>query len=200
MISERVKISALIVLTIQLALNFGCTSSIELTKKILSPQFKILSSDNFIIAGVDITAKTSVDELSFSERNQISRAFDLKKLPFTFILNIIAENPNNGRSGTKNMSAFVSGFSGELLIDGKEAGTGKISDEFEIKTTSQFPVEIKTDLMKYFSGLSYEKLIEIIFVIKKEIDRISYRVTPAVYTDKGKLIPEKLTIVSSEFR
>jgi hypothetical protein len=200
LILDRVKISALFVLTISLTLIFGCTTTIELTRKVLSPQFKIQSLNNFKIAGINLTDKKSVYELTNNEQSKLSEAIAARKLPSSFTLNILAKNPNDGSGGTKKMFATLTGFNWRLLINEKETVRGALKEEIEIESDTIIPLKINLDLNKYFSELSDYSMTSFVFSIKNNLGEIGLKVKPVMETELGPLVTDEIIIVSKEFR
>jgi hypothetical protein len=200
LILYRVKISALFVLTIILASVFGCSTSIELTSRVLNPQFKIQSLDSFIIAGINIADKKSVSELTNNEKSKLSKAFASRKLPSSFTLNILAKNPNDGSRGTKKMFVTLNSFNWLLSIDGRETVKGKLNEEIEIKSDTVFPLEINLNLDKYFPELSKSSMLDFVFSIKNNLGEFALKVKPLMETELGPLVTDSIIIVAKEFR
>ncbi len=204
MILDRVKISVSLVLIVIFALTSGCTATIEITQSVRNPIFKILSLDNFKISGINIINikdKKSFPELTDIEQSKLSEAIAAKKLPSSFTLNILVQNPNDGSGGTRNMTALLKSFDWRLLIDGRETVSGNIKNEIEIKKDTVVTLNINIDLIKYFPELkSVNDLSDFAFSMGNNLSGYIVKVKPVVETELGPLVTSEISIVSKEFR
>lgn len=200
MIFDRIKITALILYAIGFIFNAGCTSTIEITKKVINPKFKLQSLSNYEIAGINVSGKKSVSELTDTEQSKLSEAIATKKFTSSFTLFISAKNPNDGNSGTRNMPVVLKSFFWQLLIGGKETVKGNIDKEIEIIADTVFTINISLDVNKYFPDVKDSNKINFAINLKDDLQNMGLKVKPIVETEFGNLITDEIIITNNDFR
>jgi len=117
-------------------------------------EFRIESTENMKLAGVNIQDKSALSDLSFTELAKIGSVMASGSLPLVFDLNIETKNPNPVLAAMNKLDWI-------LLIDDAEMTRGVLNKRIEIQanTVSTFPVAINFDVMKALSGKSRDALI-----------------------------------------
>jgi hypothetical protein len=117
-------------------------------------EFRIESTRNMKLAGVNMQDKTTKSQLSLIDITKIGAAVASGSLPLTFELNIAAKNPNPGLAAMNKLDWI-------LIIDDAEMTRGVLNQRVEIPANSiaQFPVQINFDVMKSLNGKSADALI-----------------------------------------
>lgn len=170
-------------------------------------QFKIGGTEDFRLAGIAISGKTSLSQFSALDALQLVGAFRAKKLPAAFVLNVLAVNPNDGTGGSRQTVSTLTSLECRLLIDGKPTVAGNIERPVEIPGTGQatvIPIRLSLNLFEFFGDRRYEDLVALALAIggaNRDPARLSLDAQPSVSTPLGTITyPGRLTIVSMAFR
>jgi len=170
-------------------------------------QFKIGGTDDFRLAGIPVSGKTSLSQFSALDALQLVGAFRAKNLPASFVLNVLAVNPNDGTGGSRQTVSTLTSLECRLLIDGKPTVVGNIERPVEIPGTGQatvIPIRLSLNLFEFFGDRRYEDLIALALAIggaNRDPVRLALDAQPTVTTPLGPIAyPGRLTIVSMEFR
>jgi len=169
-------------------------------------QFKIGKVNEFQVNGIDISNKTSLKDLSTSEIVSLSTVISQGKLPVSFIVNVNARNPNDGTGGYPRTDATIKSLKWRLFIDDVETISGDIDKSFEVPGTgevSDIPLKINLDLLKFFKGESFERVVNLVLAIggkNRNSSKITLYATPTVSTILGDIkYPGELKIIDKEF-
>lgn len=175
-------------------------------------EFKLGNVNNFRLAGINITNKKSVSDLSMSDAFKLTTAFTSKRLPAEFILNVDARNPNTAKAATGNTStssnttASITQFEWRLLIDDVPTITGNIASPVTVPgqgETTVIPLTVSIDLFEFFGKQGYDKLIDLATAIggSGNSARLKLDAKPTVKIGSFPITyPGRLTIVNHEFR
>lgn len=117
-------------------------------------EFRVESTENMKLAGVNLEDKSSMSDVSFTEMAKIGGAIAGGSLPLVFDLNIGVKNPNPDLAAMNKLDWI-------LLIDDIEMTRGVLSQRVEIpaNSVSSFPVAVNFDIMNALSGKSMEALV-----------------------------------------
>ncbi|TNE35137.1 hypothetical protein EP342_02080 [bacterium] len=165
-------------------------------------EFKLDNVNNFRLAGVDLSKIKSVSDLSVMDGIKLTKAFAEKKLPAQFVLNVAANNPNDGTGGSKQSAATLTSLDWKLYIDNKETIAGNINKEIVIPGTGQsetIPLVMNIDLYQFFGNKGYEDIINLALAIGGQggsASRLKLDALPTVKTPIGNInYPNRITIV-----
>ena len=141
--------------------------------------FRIESTKNMKLAGVNIQDKRGISDLSITEIAKIGGAIAGNSLPLVFDLSIEAKNPNTVLAAMNKLDWI-------LLIDNAEMTRGVLEKRIEIpaNTTTTFPVGINIDLMKALGGKSRDALINFALNLagmSNEPTKIKLKAKPTIY-------------------
>jgi hypothetical protein len=188
----------------------GCATIGEIGNIMVNLQrlkFRVAGVQAFALAGIGLSGKQRVEDFSVLDAFRLMKAYNDRKLPASFILNVEASNPNDGTGGTTQTVSTLTSFEWRLLIDGKPTVSGNIEKSIEIPGTGQatiIPLRISLDLVEFFKDKGYDDLLNLALALggaKSDISRISLDAQPRVSTPLGEIVyPGRITIVSKEFR
>jgi len=200
---------ALLALTGVLALS-SCAAFDEMTSVLANLQrlkFKLSGVHDFRLLGIDLGGKARLSDFNALDALKAVQAYQSRKLPVEFVLDVLAVNPNDGSGGTSKTASTLTGLECRLLIDGKPTVTGNIDEPIEIPGTGQesvIPLRLSLDLLEFFGDKRYEDLIGLALAIggkNRTPSRIALDAQPTVQTPFGPMTyPGRITIISTEFR
>jgi len=188
----------------------GCATIGDITSSMVNLQklqFKLDSVQEFSLAGITLSNKSSLKDFTVQEGIKLSQLLNSKKFPVEFTLNILAINPNDGSGNKIKTTATLSGLDARLLIDGQPTVYGDLTSPIEIPGTGEeiiIPLRMSLDLYEFFSNQGPEKLLELALAIggkNGSTSRLALDVQPRVTTPFGEIkYPGRITIVDKEFR
>ena len=185
--------------------NLSC-SVYQTLANISRLKFKLGDVNGFSISGVDLTNKKKMNDFSPLELLKISSSFASGKLPVSFILNVKANNPNDGTGGYPKTNATLKEFPWRLLIDDKETISGNIGSPVSVPGTGEettIPLTIGMDLMQFFKDKGYEPLINLALNIggnSGSSSKLSLFARPVVSTSIGSIsYPDEIKIVDFQY-
>jgi hypothetical protein len=170
-------------------------------------KFKIASVRDFRLLGLDISGRSKLTDFGATDILKVAQSYSAKKLPVSFVMDVLAVNPNDGTGGTTKTTSTLTGLECRLLIDGKPTVTGNIESPVEIPGTGQesvIPLRLSLDLLEFFTDKRYEDLVGMALAIggrNGSAARLSLDAQPTVSTPVGPITyPGRITIVSTDFR
>lgn len=111
------------------------------------------------LAGIRIDNKKSISDLNMMDAGKISAALLSGRLPLTFNLNVVAQNPNATLAAMNKMEWIA-------LLDDVEVVRGMVNDRVEIPANNgktNIPVKISVDLKEVLSSKSKDALLNLAF-------------------------------------
>ncbi len=169
-------------------------------------QFKLGNVNGFKVNNIDISNKSSLNDLNPLELVSLTNIISKGQLPISFVLNVDAKNPNDGTGGYARTDATLKGFKWRLFIDDKETVSGDLDSPVTVPGTgevSNIPLRINFDLLQFFKGESLEKIVNLVLAIggrQGSSSRITLYATPTVSTPIGDIkYPGELKIVDTKF-
>ncbi len=185
----------------------GCKTITDTLLNMQRLQFKLDNVNNFQLAGVNLSNKSSVSDFSISDALNLTRAFSNKNLPAQFIINVAAKNPNDGTNNSRQTNATLTGLDWRLFIDGKETVSGGLASAVQVPGNGQsttVPLSVSLNLYEFFANEGYDRLLNLALALggaNGSASRISLDAQPTVSTQLGNLkYPGRITIVDKEFR
>ncbi|MFN3780682.1 MAG: hypothetical protein ACK4SO_00740 [Candidatus Kapaibacteriota bacterium] len=198
------KLSAFIMLMILI----GCQQIKNITHSLSSfssLRFKIENVSDFMLSGVSIATKSSINDFSRVDALKIGNEIARNKLPVSFVINIAVKNPNTGFGGTKPIPVTIKRMDWVLFIDGIQTITSRINREFQFPATNEIghlPLEVSMDLFDFFGNRGYEGLINLALYLgglKSDPSKITIEATPVFSTPFGDFQSPKIRITSESF-
>lgn len=170
-------------------------------------QFKLDNVTNFRLAGIDISNKRSISDISITDGLKLTNAFATKSFPADFVLNVGALNPNDGTKGTRQSEATITSLDYRLLLDDVTTITGDISSPVSVPGTGQsinIPMKMSLDLYQFFGNKGYESIANLAMAIGGlggSPARVKLDIKPTVKTSLGPIsYPGRLTVIDKEWR
>jgi len=168
-------------------------------------QFKVDSYNNFRVADVSLQGKEDIDDFSPIDYVKLTGAFIKGELPFSFLINVEAKNPNDGSGGFPATDLSIKEFPFRVMLDDKEILIGNINKDFVVPGVGEdalIPIQVDVDLLKFFKDKSFEELADFILAVGGKDgsrSRISLYARPVLGTPVGTLeYPQEIKI-SHEF-
>lgn len=184
----------------------GCQTISDTLLNMQRLQFKLDNVNNFQLAGVNLSNKSSISDFSIGEALALTRAFSNKNLPAQFIINVAAKNPNDGTNNSRQTNATLAGLDWRLMIDGKQTISGGLASPVQVPGNGQsttVPLSVSLNLYEFFANEGYDKLINLALAlggVNGSASRISLDAQPTVSTQFGNIkYPGRITIVDKEF-
>jgi hypothetical protein len=170
-------------------------------------KFRLSGIHDFRLLGIDIRSKTRLSDFNAGDALRLAESFRAKKLPVTFVVDVLAVNPNDGTGGTTKTTSTMTSLECRLLIDDHPTVTGNIDQPVEIPGTGQgsvIPVRLSLDLLEFFGNRSYNDLLNLALALggkSGDLTRVALDAQPTVSTPLGPITyPGRITIVSAELR
>lgn len=168
-------------------------------------KFKLQSINNFKLAGINLSDKTTIKSFSITDGVKLTQAFANKRLPAEFILNIEAKNPNDGTGSTKPTTLMLESLKWTLYIDNVRTIDGDITNRIEIPGkggTTIIPIFMNLDLYDYFSNRGYDGIVKLALAlggVKGNTSSIRLDAVPIIKTPLGLMEMGEVTIVDHKF-
>ncbi|MCC6866675.1 MAG: hypothetical protein IT280_11010 [Ignavibacteria bacterium] len=187
-------------------MNFGCSGLMDAITNIQRLKFKLDKVSGMKVANVPLSNFGSISSIGVLDAANLLASFTQGKLPVAFTLNVLAKNPNDGTGGTKQSSAVIENMAWRLFIDNKETINGNVGNINVpgVGQTTNIPIGISFDLLKFFSNGQYNDLINLALALggkNGSSSRITLKVKPTVSTVLGPITyPGEFDVIDKEFR
>jgi len=170
-------------------------------------KFRLSDVTDFALLGIRFSRIGSISDFNAMDALRLVQGFATKRFPAEFVLNIEAQNPNDGTGGSRQTVSTLTSLESRLLIDGVTTVTGNIDRALEIPGTGQssiIPLRMSIDLYEFFGNKGYEGVLNLALALggmKRDTSRVALDAQPRVSTPIGEIVyPGRLTIISHEFR
>jgi hypothetical protein len=168
-------------------------------------KFKLDSVNDYTIAGIPVSEKSQLKDFNALQIIKLSSEFASGKLPVSFKLNVEVKNPNKAESGS-GVDITLKEFPWTLYIDDNETISGSIGSPVLIPggiETEIIPLEIRLDLMQFFSNKNFDSLLNLALKLsggESSSSSIKLVASPKLGTPIGEIqYPEPITIVNHTF-
>ncbi len=193
-------------IAVLLSLNFISCSVYKTIVNVSRLKFKLGNIENLEVSGVHFDNKKSVSDFNSLEILKLTASLIRRTFPVTFVLNVEAQNPNDGNGGYPRTDIMLKSFPWDLYIDDKQTVSGNILSPISIPGTGEIvtiPIEIKLDLYKFIQDKDLNSLINLALSIdgvKGHSSNVTLFAQPTVSTSIGDITyPEQLKIVGMNF-
>lgn len=194
------------ILFVVFSLVFSACSVIETATNLQKLKFKVSGIEDFRLMDVSLSGKTSVTDLSWSDALKLKDLLTMKSFPVSFVLNLDALNPNDGKTSPIKSDATITGMEWRLLIDDVPTISGNINSPIAIPSTGQsvtIPIQMNLDLYKFFSDKNYDKLLDLALALggmNKDLTKVKLDIRPTVRTMFGNITyPGWITAVNKTY-
>ncbi len=185
---------------------FQSCASLKSLVGLTRAEFKLQEAVNIQLAGINISGKRSISDLSITDGLNLTKAFATGKFPLTFTLNVAARNPNAPDPNSKlSKTLSLKEFPWRLFIDGRETISGGIGSPVSLPDggmTTIIPLQVSVDLKQFFAEKGYDDIIRVAMAVAGEgAAKLQLNAKPVLSTPLGTMTyPNELQIVSAEFR
>ncbi|MEI7811170.1 MAG: hypothetical protein WCJ01_01960 [Ignavibacteria bacterium] len=200
------KLSVYVILSCFIFLFDSC-SVYQTFQNISRLKFKLGEVNGFIVDGVSISNKSGLQDFSAMDILKLTAGVANRRLPVSFIVNVNALNPDDGKGGYPGTDATLKSFPWRLMIDDKETIAGNISSAVSVPGTGEavvIPIKIEMDLFKYFQDKGYQGLLDLALKIggqNKDPLKIKLAARPTVSSLLGDITyPKEIVLVQTEYK
>lgn len=194
------------IIAVLLSLNFISCSIYKTIVNASRLKFELGNVENLEVSGVRFDGKRSVSDFNAIEILKLTTSLIRRTFPVTFILNVQAMNPNDGKSGYPRTDIMLKSLPWDLYIDNKQTVSGNILSPVFIPGTGEIvtiPIKIKIDLYKFIKDKDFNSLINLALAINGvngHSSTITLFAQPTVSTSIGDITyPGQLKIVGMSF-
>lgn len=196
----------LLLFSVILLLTTSSCSVYETMVNLSRLKFKLGAVHNFIVGGVNISNKSSLQDFNALEVVNLTTAIASGKLPASFTLNVEAKNPNDGTGGYPKTDATLKAFPWRLEIDDVETISGNIGAPVTVPGSGEItnvPLTMNIDLIEFFGNKGYDNLLNLALALggqQGSSAKLSLFATPTVSSPIGDIkYPGELKIVDQSF-
>ena len=184
-------------------MNYGC-STIDTLSNITRLQFKLGDINNFSLAGVNLSNKSSITDFSVTDALKLTQGFTSNNLPAKFTLNVLAKNPNTP-GGSQNTTSAVTRMDWKLLVDNKQTISGIMDNRITVPGTGQtatIPINMTLNLMDFFNNLGYEGVVKLALAlggVNGSATRVTLKAIPSMEVFGVFFSGDEVTIVDKQY-
>ena len=183
----------------------GC-SVYQTISNISRLKYRIHSAKNYQLLGIELAHKNSIKDFNSLEILKFSTGLIRGKLPLTFMINVEANNPNDGSSGYGRTDLNITSFPWRLYLNDKETVHGNIAQPVFVPGKGEsviIPIQIEFDVVKSFKKKSLDDILALLLQVggvKGSTSNLKLMAKPVLGTPFGKLeYPDEITIVDKSF-
>jgi hypothetical protein len=174
----------------------GCTTIREVAN-LRKVDFQIDRVSQARLAGVDVNALQSYQDLSGTDMLRLGSALSKGEMPFTFTLHLQATNP-----ASNSVNARLTQMDWTLLLEDKETVAGQFRQEIVLPPGEPKDVsfQVELDLVRFFDD-NLQGLVNLASAIAGDQppQTVQLRVQPTVNTALGPFrYPSPITVVSKD--
>ena len=169
-------------------------------------KYRIQSTENYRVNGVLVDNKKSIKDFTPVELLKLSSGIAKGSLPATFIINVEAVNPNDGKGGYPRTDINIIKFPWRLFLNDKEIVDGNISSPVSVPGKGEsiiIPIQVQIDIIKLIKEKSFEDIIALLQKlggIHGTTSNIKLLVKPSLGTSIGNIeYPDEITIADKSF-
>ncbi|MFA7420361.1 MAG: LEA type 2 family protein [Melioribacteraceae bacterium] len=169
-------------------------------------KYKIGSTTNYQLAGVDVKNKKSIKDFNAMEVLKLSGGLLKGSLPLTFTLNVEAKNPNDGIGGYPATDIKLTNFPWRLFVNDKEVVSGELREPLTVPGRGEatiIPLQIQFDIAKSFKEKSIDDILGLVLQAAGaggSTSNLKLKAQPTIGTPIGNIkYPEEITIVDKTF-
>ena len=193
-----------IALSIILISSCGVYNSLMNLSKL---KFKLDSVNNFKVGNITISNKSKLSDFGTLDILNLTSQVVSGKFPVTFMVNILAQNPNSSSSTGSSLSDIsLESFPWTLYINDKKTISGNISNPIQvpaIENVTVIPLEMSLDLLDFFQEDGLNNLVNLALSLggkEGATTKIRLVAEPELGTSIGRLsYPNPITIIDKSF-
>lgn len=195
-----------IILVVALLSIFSGCSVIQTFSNVARLKYKIHSAKDYQLAGIELGNKKSLKDFNSLEILKLSAGLVRGNLPLTFLINIEANNPNDGSGGYPRSDLNITSFPWRLYLNDKETVKGNITNPVFVPGKGEtviIPIQIEFDVAKSFKEKSLDDILALLLQVggvKGSTSNLKLIAKPVLGTPFGKIeYPDEITIVDKSF-
>lgn len=125
-------------------------------------KFKMGSVSKVVVNGIDFSSKKSVSDFNPMEVLKLTSSTLHGKMPATFVIEIIAKNPNDGKGGYAATDIELVSFPFDAYLDDVKIVSANIDKPVKVPGVGEetvIPVAVSCDLMALFRDKGISEII-----------------------------------------
>jgi hypothetical protein len=200
------KSKIIILISLMILLTTSSCSVYQTMVNLSRLQFKLGDVNNFMVNGINISNKKSLNDFNPLEILNLTQAIASGKLPASFTLNVEAKNPNDGSGGYPKTNATLKEFPWRLEVENVETISGNIGSPVTVPGTGEIqniPLTMSIDLIEFFGNKGYENLLNLALTLggqQGSSSKLALFATPTVTSPIGDIkYPGEIKIVDQTF-
>jgi LEA14-like dessication related protein len=144
----------IMLILVQAMVSCDVTKQAKTAINLVNCEFRLVSAENIMIAGVSVDAYRSVKDLGIADFAMVMGAIAQPELPLSLNLNIEVKNPNTEAAG-------INGIEYIIFIDDIQMVQGSYMQPITIPPSSSavITVPLKTDLKNSLKGKSMDAIL-----------------------------------------
>jgi hypothetical protein len=169
-------------------------------------KYRIHSARNYRVMGIELGDKKSLRDFNSLEILKLSAGLVRGNLPLTFLLNVEADNPNDGTGGYERTDININSFPWRLYLNDKETVKGDIESPVFVPGKGEsvlIPIQIEFDAAKSFREKNLDDLLAFLLQmggVKGSTSNLKLIARPVLGTPFGRIeYPDEITIVDKTF-
>lgn len=188
----------LVVLSLSLLTACGIGRQIRELKSFANCDFRLQSTENTTLAGVNVQQVQSLADLNWGQAAKLTAAYAQGSLPLNLVVNVQVKNPNETLASMNSLQWI-------MMIDDKEIVDGVLNDRIAIDPNggiSTLPIRISADLMKVLPGVSKEEKLSMGLGLAgagNKPTRLTLKVKPSIMVGNSTLKYPGYIKVNQEF-
>jgi len=193
-------------ISVLMVLFLSDCSVLNTIQNITRLKYRIQSTENYRVNGVLVDNKKSIKDFTPVELLKLSSGIAKGSLPATFIINVEAVNPNDGKGGYPRTDINIIKFPWRLFLNDKEIVDGNISSPVSVPGKGEsiiIPIQVQIDIIKLIKEKSFEDIIALLQKlggIHGTTSNIKLLVKPSLGTSIGNIeYPDEITIADKSF-
>jgi len=193
-------------ISVLMVLFLSDCSVLNTIQNITRLKYRIQSTENYRVNGVLVDNKKSIKDFTPVELLKLSSGIAKGSLPATFIINVEAVNPNDGKGGYPRTDINIIKFPWRLFLNDKEIVDGDISSPVSVPGKGEsiiIPIQVQIDIIKLIKEKSFEDIIALLQKlggIHGTTSNIKLLVKPSLGTSIGNIeYPDEITIADKSF-
>jgi LEA14-like dessication related protein len=169
---------------ISLSLLTGCQMLKEF-QALKYCEFRLANISNVRLAGVNLSAVNSIEDLGLINTGKIMDAFRKKNVTLDFYANVEGKNPNTTVAAMTKLDYIVQ-------LDDKDIMSGFLDQRIEIPANgvSMIPVSIRLDVLKLLQDQTFSSLVNLGLNLtgnSNDPSRITIKVKPYIQVGTGQI-------------
>lgn len=168
-------------------------------------KFKLDKISDVRMAGISLAGKKSIKDFSLLDAPKLMSAYNSKSLNTEFIIDVIAQNPNNGSNGKKAIPATLKDLEWRLILDDVQTIAGGLESPIQLPSNGQnstVKLRVNMNLVEFFGNKGYDGLVNLGLALAGTgaTSKVVLDAKPTVTTSFGNInYPGRIKIIDKDF-